>query len=167
MGRTVSPRLPFMMIMVLLLVALGSLAWLGYYHIDRKAGMIESAAPASYLDGYVITIESPAAMAPAASAGDCGDTSFSLASRTLGIWPLLLQEGDAVIGSFRVDGGGKEGVGFRVSSPTYESLVPEGEHSNELQFSVKAPIQGEYNFLFDNWHSSVPEKRVSLQLCIQ
>ena len=161
-------ELPFLLIVAMLLAALALLAWLGYYRLDRKVGIVQEAADvAPDVEGNIMTIVGPTELIPDGNGDRCGDVNFVVKPRTLGIWQLSLEKDETITGSLRIGGADKEQMRFRILSPSHRRLTPEGERSDELRFSINAPLTGEYTFQFDNQRSPFEERTVSLNVCVR
>ena len=96
----------------------------------------------------------------------CADVDLSVKARSLGRWPLLLEDGQDFNGVATVHGGPAADIGLRIISPTNRLVVFTPERQHEYEFAVTSAIRGEYTFELDNRHSTFKGKQVTISVCL-
>ena len=118
------------------------------------------------LDTKTVTITDTAQLQPNGAGALCGSLSFSLDPRTLGRWLFPIKVGQQVSGDVTVDGSEAEDIGVRVWSPSNRLLLNRPVPQHSQQFQLVAPARGDYLFEFDNRHSALTAKRITIALCL-
>ena len=96
----------------------------------------------------------------------CADVDLSVKARSLGRWPLLLEDGQNFAGVATVQGGATSDIGLRIISPTNRVVVFTPQRQHEYEFAVTSAIRGEYTFELDNRHSTFTGKQVTISVCL-
>ena len=96
----------------------------------------------------------------------CGDIDFLIDARTVGQWQLLIEEGQGISGVVAVEGAENLDIGLTINSPS-NKLVYWGQKRQHLQqFEIDETIRGAYMFEFDNRHSALTSKSVTVSVCV-
>jgi hypothetical protein len=140
-------------LMVALLVVLASgvgVSYLVYRQMDTKT----------------VRLDAPPQLQQVEGAGLCGAAEFILEPRTVGEWALPLQKGQTVTGFVTVAGREDADIGLRVFSPSNRLVFYDTKRSPRPSFQVPALIRGDYLFEFDNRHSLLTDKQVTVAVCV-
>jgi hypothetical protein len=113
-----------------------------------------------------VVIEAQAALAPTESGAQCGSVQFTVGPRTLGVWSFPAQDDTTVAGNFAVGGDSGQDVGFKLYTPHNRLVTGQGKRVHEEAFDLGRTIGGNYRFEFDNRHSTLTDKQVTLQVCV-
>ena len=96
----------------------------------------------------------------------CADVDLSVKARSLGRWPLLLEDGQNFYGVATVQGSANADIGLRIISPANRLVVFTPQRQHEYEFAVTSAIRGEYTFELDNRHSTFAGKDVTISVCL-
>lgn len=133
--------------------------------------VLASGVAASYLvyrqmDTKTVRLDAPPHLQQVEGAGLCGAAEFVLKPRAVGEWVLTLQKGQTVTGFVTVEGREDADVGLRIYSPSNRLVFHDAERSPRPSFQVPALIRGDYLFEFDNRHSLLTDKQVTVAVCV-
>ena len=113
-----------------------------------------------------VTLSATPEFAPTADGSLCSSVDLTLSARSLSRWPLLMEDGQNLSGSFAVKGGPGTDIGFSIWSPTNRVVHLEPKRIHGGEFELLSTIRGEYDFEFDNRHSTFTGKHIELELCV-
>lgn len=113
-----------------------------------------------------VTLEASPNFEVNAQGESCADVTFEISARLLGQWMFLVEEGRNVTGVVTVDGSETNDVGVSIWSPTNRPILVRRAPQHEQEFELISTIRGEYRFEFDNRHSVLNSKHVTVSLCV-
>lgn len=96
----------------------------------------------------------------------CGEVDFVVEARSLGRWLLPVEKAQTISGVVAVDGGQHLDIGFRILSPNNRLVLFHSERAQRHEFEVARTIRGDYQFEFDNRHSTLTEKQLTVSICL-
>ena len=96
----------------------------------------------------------------------CGTVDFVLAARALGRWTLGVGDGQEVSGIIAVEGDQSLDVGLRIKSPSNRLVLYKSQPEHIQEFKLTQTIRGDYLFEFDNRHSSLTQKHITVLVCM-
>ncbi len=130
------------------------------------AGLVVSYLVYKQLDTKTVDLAAAVVLEGTADRGRCGEVDFVLAARTLGHWPLRVEKGQTISGVVAVDGRADLDVGLSIKSPSNRLVFRDVNREHSQEFELTGTIRGEYVFEFDNRHSALTEKHITVSVCV-
>ena len=129
-------------------------------------GLVVSYLMYKQLDTKTVDLAAAVELEGTADRGRCGEVDFVLAARTLGHWPLPVEKGQTISGVVAVDGRADLDVGLSIKSPSNRLVFRDVNREHSQEFELTGTIRGEYVFEFDNRHSALTEKHITVSVCV-
>jgi hypothetical protein len=113
-----------------------------------------------------VVIAAQAALAPTATGAQCGSVQFEVGPRTLGVWSFPAHDDTTVTGTLAIGGDSGQDVLFKIYTPHNRLVLGQAKRVHEQPFDLGQTVGGNYRFEFDNRHSTLTDKHVTLQVCV-